>query len=330
MARESNVIQCNTMQYKKQTLHLAAAEERFGTRLKKDLIKYRGLYLLFIPIVIYYVVFHYVPMYGLIISFKDFSPATGILGSQWAGLKHFKSFLSSPYFGRVFMNTINISFWSLAGGFPAPILLALLINEVQGIRYKKLVQTVSYIPHFISLVVVVGMIKTFTADGGFLNNLLTAMHITTGEDMLNVKEYFVPIYVISGIWQGVGWGTIIYLAALSSISQDLYEAAEIDGAGRWQQTIRITLPCLMPTIVMLLILQIGGLMNVGYEKIILMYNPLTYETADVISSFVYRKGLLEASYSYSSAVGLFNSVINFFLLITANYISKKCGESAIW
>ena len=325
MARESNAIQ-----FKNQISPLSLTEERFGTRLKKDLIKYRGLYLLIIPVVIYYVVFHYVPMYGLIISFKDFSPATGILGSRWVGLKHFKSFLSSPYFGRVFKNTINISFWSLAAGFPAPILLALLINEVQGIRYKKLVQTVSYIPHFISLVVVVGMIKTFTGDGGFLNTILTAMHITTGEDMLNVKEYFVPIYVISGVWQGVGWGTIIYLAALSSISQDLYEATEIAGAGRWQQTIRITLPSLMPTIVMLLILQIGSLMNVGYEKIILMYNPLTYETADVISSFVYRKGLLEAGYSYSSAVGLFNSVINFFLLITANYISKKCGESAIW
>lgn len=302
----------------------------FLGRAKRDIKRNYMLYLLFLPVLAYYVIFCYGPMYGAIIAFKDYVPIKGVMGSDWVGLKHFIDFFKNPFFGRTLFNTVNISFWMLLIGFPAPIILALLINEVQSTKYKKLVQTVSYIPHFISLVVVAGMIKTFTADVGFLNVLLTKLHLTTGETMLNVKEYFVPIYVISGVWQEIGWGTIIYLSALVTIDNDLYEAATIDGAGRWKQTLHITLPSIMPTIIMMLVLRIGQMMNVGYEKIILLQNAVIYETSDVISTYVYRKGLLEGNYSYSAAVGLFNSVINFALIIMANTVSRKFNDQSIW
>ena len=199
---------------------------------KKDMQKNRTLYLLFLPVIVYYILFHYVPMYGAVIAFKDFSPAKGILGSQWAGFKHFIDFFTANTFWRVFKNTINISVASLVFGFPAPVILALLINEVKRTWYKRLVQTISYVPHFISLVVVCGMIKAFTADTGFINIFLTKLGMVSGETMLNVKEYFVSIYIVSGIWQEIGWGTIIYLAALTAIDSELYEAATIDGAGK--------------------------------------------------------------------------------------------------
>ena len=314
----------------KLTLNSSYKGESFAARAKKDLYVHRGLYLMLVPVLLFYIIFAYVPMYGAVIAFKDFSPIKGILGSDWVGFKNFADFFESPFFYRVLRNTLKISLVNLAVCFPASITLALLMNEIRSTAYKKAVQTISYVPHFISLVVVAGMVKSFTSDGGFIYMALNSMGIIGDEPLLNVPEYFLPIYVISDLWQNVGWDTIIYLSALSAISRDLYEAATIDGAGRLRQVFSITLPSIAPTIIMLLVLKIGGLMSLGYEKIILHYNELTYDTADVISSFVYRKGLIEANYSFSTAVGLFNSVINFILIISANSLSRKLNETSIW
>jgi putative aldouronate transport system permease protein len=301
----------------------------FMQRLKRDLVKNKGLYLLVLPVLAFYLIFHYKPMYGAMIAFKNYSPAKGVLGSPWVGLKHFQSFFGSHYFLRILKNTVTISLTNLAFGFPAPIILALLINELRVKWYSKLVQTLTYLPHFISLVVICGMIKDFTLDTGLINYIIEFFG-GKPQTLLSVPSYFVPIYVISDIWQGVGWGSIIYLAALMSIDQQLYEAAEIDGAGKWKQTLHVTLPGILPTIAVMFILRVGNILNVGFEKIILLYNPVIYDTADVISTFVYRKGLLEFNWSYSSAVGLFNSVINFTLLITTNWLSKKFNETSLW
>lgn len=304
-------------------------KKSFSIRFKQDMRQNWTLYMLIIPVLLYYFIFHYRPMVGAIIAFKNYIPKKGIFGSDWVGFKHFISFFQSHYFFRVFKNTVVINVSTLIFGFPAPIILALLINEIKRQRFKKTVQTITYLPHFISLVVVAGLIKDFTADYGIINDLI-AFFGGERQALLNSPSLFVPIYVLSDIWQGVGWGSIIYLAALAAIDQELYEAAEIDGAGRWRQTLAITLPSILPTIVILLILRMGSIFNVGYEKIILLYNPLIYETADVISSFVYRRGLLEANYSFSTAVGLFNSVLNFSMLLIANSISRKVNETSLW
>ncbi|MFC5986571.1 ABC transporter permease [Marinicrinis lubricantis] len=282
-----------------------------------------------IPVLAYYAIFHYAPMYGAIIAFKDFSPMKGITGSEWVGFQHFQEFFSSYYFWRILKNTVLISVYSLLFMFPAPIILALLINEVRRQAFKRVVQTVSYMPYFISLVVICGMITDFTNSNGIINSFFT-WFVYDGTAMLQNPDLFRPIYILSEIWQKVGWESIIYLAALTGIDQEQYEAARIDGASRLKQMWYITLPGLMPTIVILFILRIGNLLDVGFEKIILLYNPVTYETADVISSFVYRKGLLEFGWSYSTAVGLFNSLINLTLLISANYISRKVSSNSLW
>ncbi len=282
-----------------------------------------------IPVIAYYVIFHYGPMYGAIIAFKDFSPVKGILGSDWVGLKHFEEFFGSYYFLRVLKNTVLISLYTLIFEFPAPIILALLINEVRRRRFKRVVQTITYMPYFISLVVICGIITDFTNADGLINRLFMLLGYD-GQAMLQKPELFRPIYVLSEIWQRIGWESIIYIAALMSIDLEQYEAARIDGASRLKQMFYITLPGLVPVITIMFILRIGNLLNVGFEKIILLYNPITYETADVISTFVYRKGLLEFGWSYSSAVGLFNSVINLALLISANYISRKVNENSLW
>lgn len=305
------------------------------TLLKNDMQQNWELYLLILPVLAYYIVFHYVPMYGASIAFKVYKAKDGILGSPWADpfFKHFQVFFTMPYFKRLLLNTLNISVNSLIWGFPAPIILALLINELKSRPFTKLTQTITYLPHFISTVVICGMVKSFTDRTGFINDII-ALFGGTRTTMLGDASYFVPIYVISDIWQQVGWGSIIYLSALASIDQELYEAARIDGAGRLRQTLHITLPGILPTIVILLILRIGGLLNVGYEKIILLYNPLTYEKADVISSYVYRYGLGGEGgsnpWSFSTAVGLFNSIINFILVIGANKISKMATETSLW
>ncbi len=292
----------------------------------------KGLYIMILPVLAYYIIFCYKPMYGAIIAFKDFNPVDGILHSPWAkmsGLQNFYDFFQSAYFFRVLKNTLNISVISIIFGFPAPIILALLLNELKNRHFTRVVQTISYMPHFISLVVVCGIIKDFTSDSGVITYLLSYMGVEK-VSMLGKPELFLPIYVISDIWQGIGWGSIIYLAALTGINPELYEAAAIDGAGKWRQVLNVTLPCLMPTIMIMLILRMGNIMNIGYEKIILLYNPAIYETSDVISSFVYRKGIQQFDYSFSTAVGLFNSVINFFFLVMSNWMSRKFNDTSLW
>ncbi|QHT64161.1 sugar ABC transporter permease [Paenibacillus lycopersici] len=280
-------------------------------------------------VVAWYMIFCYIPMYGVIIAFKDFSPGRGILNSPWVGFDNFKSFFMDPNFRRVITNTFLINIYDILWGFPAPIILALLINEVKSKVFKKTVQNLTYLPFFISIVVVCGIIIDFTSTNGLINQLLSHFGFEK-TNLLASKELFRTIFIGSGIWQGVGWGSIIYLAALTNIDQQQYEAATIDGAGRWKQLLHITLPGLSSTIVILLILRMGSIMSVGFEKIILLYNPLTYDTADVISSYVYRRGLLNADYSYSTAIGLLNSLINFLFLIGANWLSKKYSENSLW
>lgn len=301
-------------------------------RVGKDLTKHADAYIMVIPVIIFYILFCYKPMYGVIIAFKDYSPAAGVWGSKWAdsfGFRHFIDFFSSYYFKRVLRNTLVISLSSIVFGFPAPIIFALMLNEIKNLKFKKMVQTISYMPHFISMIVVASLIKFFVSDTGVITSIITAF----GGDkvsMLAVPKYFVPIYVISGIWQELGWGAIIYLSALAGIDQELYEAARIDGANRWKQTLYVTLPGISGTVIIMLLLRIGSIMSVGYEKIILLYNPGIYETADVISTFVYRKGLLEYEWSYSTAVGIFNSIINFVIVVIFNKVSRKVTEVSLW
>lgn len=304
----------------------------FAGRLGRDLKKYKGAYLLAIPVVLYYILFCYKPMYGILIAFKDYSPAAGILGSDWAarhGMQNFIDFFQSYYFTRILKNTLVISLTSILFGFPAPIILALMLNELKNDKFKRLTQTISYMPHFISIVVVASLINMFTSDKGAITAFLSLFGVEK-ISLLTKPQYFVPIYVISGIWQEIGWGAIIYLAALAGIDQEIYEAAKIDGAGRWQQMLNVTLPGISGTIIIMLLLRLGKVMNVGYEKIILLYNEGIYETADVISTFVYRKGLLDFQWSYSTAVGIFNSVINFIIILVFNRISRKVSEVSLW
>lgn len=301
-------------------------------RLRKDLKKYAGAYLIVLPVVIYYLVFCYKPLYGIIIAFKDYSPAAGIMGSSWAahfGMQHFIDFFQSHYFVRILKNTIIISLTTLIFGFPIPIIFALLLNEIRNVKFKRITQTISYMPHFVSIVVIAALIKLFVSDTGLITDFLSHFGMAK-VSMLTKKQFFVPIYVISGIWQELGWGAILYLAALTGIDQGLYEAAKIDGAGRWKQTLHVTLPGIAPTIIIMLLLRLGSVMSVGFEKIILLYNEGIYETSDVISTFVYRKGLLDFQWSYSAAVGVFNSIINFVLIIIFNRISKKTTDMSLW
>lgn len=299
-------------------------------RIKKDMKRYAGLYLLVVPVVLYYLIFHYIPMGGVLVAFQDYKPRRGIWGSEWVGLQHFRDFFNSIYFGRALRNTLRISLTQLVIGFPAPIILALLINELKNVKFKKLVQTVSYLPHFISLVIICAMVKEFVSTNGFITQFLVDTMGIQKVSLLTNKDFYVPVHVISGIWTTVGFGSIIFLAALSGINMELYDAAAIDGAGRFRQVIHVTIPGIAPTIIIKLLLNIGSIMSLGHEKIILLYNEGIYETADVISTYVYRKGLLDAEWSFSTAVGLFNSVINFALIMIANRISAKVSEISLW
>lgn len=301
----------------------------YRTLIKKDFRINKSLYLLMLPGILYYIVFHYVPMYGALIAFKDFSPRLGVMGSPWAGFKHFMYFFQSPSFGDILVNTLRISLANIIFGFPMPIILALLLNELRSAKFAKAIQNATYMPHFISMVVVCGMIKDFTRDTGIVTYLFSLFGMEP-VNMLNFPEYFVPILVTSGIWQSVGWESIIFLAALTGVDESLYEAASIDGAGKLRQLWHVTLPGIIPTIVTVLILRIGGILNVGYEKIILLYNDATLEVADVISTYVYRKGLLEQDWSFSTAVNMFNSLINLIFLCGANFISRKLNDTALW
>ncbi|TAH69851.1 MAG: sugar ABC transporter permease, partial [Anaerolineaceae bacterium] len=282
-----------------------------------------------LPVVLYYLVFCYFPMYGAQIAFRNFRPRLGITGSEWIGLENFITFFKGIYFNRLIRNTLLINLLNLIIGFPAPIILALLLNEVRNVRFKRTIQTISYLPHFISTVVIAGMILQFVGTDGFITKILTSFGLPQ-KNLLTIPNMFRPIYITSEIWQGVGWSSIIYIAAITGINPELYEAAKIDGAGRFKQVLNVTIPGIMPTIITMFILRIGSMMSLGYEKIILLYNSSIYETADVISTYVYRKGLLDLNYSFGAAVDLFNSVINLVLLITANKICKKLTDSSLW
>lgn len=299
----------------------------------KDFRRNRMLYLMVLPVVAFYILFSYVPMSGIVIAFKDYKPMLGMWKSPWAdngGLGNFMEFFANPFFGRILKNTLLISLYSIIFSFPAPVILALLLNEIRFKKCRRVVQTVSYMPHFISLVVVCGMVRQFCLSDGLFNNLFQLLGMNSGNSWLQIPEAFRTIYVGTDIWQAMGWNSIIYLAAIAGVDHQLYEAAEIDGAGRWKKLLHITFPTIRPTIILLLIMQVGKTMNVGYEKILLLYNSTIYETADVISTYTYRKGLLDFDYSYSTAVNLFNSVINFALVIIANKISSKVSETSLF
>lgn len=295
----------------------------------KTMRKYKNVYIILLPVILYYLIFAYGPMVGNVIAFQDYSITKGLFNGKWVGFKHFKSFLTNYTCFRLIRNTLMINLYGLIFGFPAPIILALLLNEVKISWYKRFVQTITYMPYFISTVVVAGMMLDFLDTRGLINDIIVMLG---GKEIqfLVRPEKFWGIYTISEIWQGVGWGSIIYISALSGVDMDLYEAAAIDGANRFKQLIHVTLPSIMPTIMIMLILRLGQMMSLGYEKILLIYTPAIYETADVISTYVYRKGLLELNFSYSTAVNLFNSVINFILLVTSNRISRALTGSSLW
>ena len=286
-------------------------------------------FMLLLPIA-YYILFKYMPMYGTLIAFKKFSAKKGIWGSTWVGVKNFEKFLSDPYFYKLVRNTLLINLNNLLFAFTSSIIFALLLNEMKHKLYRKVVQTVSYLPHFISTVVVCGLVTNFTrTNGGIINDLIAMLG---GEriSFLNRAEYFRPIYVISEIWQHMGWDAIIYIAALLSIEPQLYEAASIEGANRFQKMLYVTLPGIAPTITIMLIMRIGHLMSLGYEKVLLLYSGATYETADIISTYVYRRGLLTADFSYGTAIDLFQTVISLILVTSTNWLGKKIGGAGLW
>ncbi len=307
-----------------------AGRELWRQNFWRHMLRDKYLVLMALPAVAYFLVFHYYPMYGMLIAFQDYSPGKGIWGSVWVGFEHFRQFFGGYYFFRLLSNTVIISVLSLLWGFPLPIIFALMLNEFREGTFKRTVQTVSYLPHFISLVVTCGMIINFLSPAnGIINTLIKALG-GSPVNFLGQPQYFRTVYVASGVWQEFGWNSIIYLAALSGVDQQLYEAARIDGAGRWKQMVNITLPSIQTTIIILLILSVGNIMSVGFEKIILLYNTSTYETADVISTYVYRMGLQSLQYSFSAAVGMFNSVVNILMLIMANTLSRRLTGSSIW
>ena len=298
--------------------------------LRVKLYEARYLLLLLLPGLIYYIVFHYAPMYGIIIAFKNYKGNSSMLAAPWVGLKWFEEFFNSYYFTRLLSNTLLISLYNLIFGFPIPIVFALALHEMQNRKFRKIVQTVSYLPHFISVVVVVGMLQTMLSPtNGVVNNIIRASG-GTPVNFMGTSKYFRPLYIGSGIWQSFGWNSIIYLAALTGVDPALYEAAYIDGANRWQKIIHVSVPSIMPTMVILLIMQLGRTMSVGYEKIILMYTPANYEVADVISTYVYRRGIVSGQFSFSTAVGLFNSVVNLVLLLIVNTVSRRLNDVSLW
>ena len=304
-------------------------EEAFAVRLKKDFIRYRYIYLMLLPVVIYYAVFCYGPMSKIVIAFQNFKPALGISGSKWVGMKYFIDFFTGPYAWRLIRNTLLLNILQIILAFPVPIILALLINEIQCRPYKKLVQTVSYMPHFISLVVMCSLLLTFSRSDGIFNDFLALFGVERSNLMANAK-LFRPMYVLSGIWQEAGWGSIIYLATLSTIDPGLYEAATIDGASRFQRMLYVSFPGLVPIIIVQLIMRVGNILTMGFEKVFLLYNPLTYDTADIISAYIYRQGLELTNYSYGTAVGLFNSAVNLLILVLANRLSRKATGESLW
>ena len=309
------------------------AQSERAIRLKRSWLNFtkdKYLHMLVLPSVLFVFIFSYIPMYGIIIAFKDFSVSKGILDSRWVGFEHFYSFFESIYFWRLIRNTVLLSFYSIIFSFPVPIIFALMLNEVRCRIFKNTIQTVSYFPHFISIVIVVGMMHTLLSpETGMINQLLSLMGIKAIPFMQS-SAWFRPLYIISGVWQGFGWSSIIYLSTLISIPPELYEAADMDGANRFQKIIKISLPSIIPTVIIMLILAIGGIMNVGFEKVMLMYNPGIYEVSDVISTYIYRKSIEGGEFAFGTAIGLFNNVVNFIIIFITNKISRKVSEVSLW
>ncbi|MEN6315925.1 MAG: ABC transporter permease subunit [Clostridiaceae bacterium] len=295
------------------------------------IIRDRQLLVLCIPMILFFLIFCYAPMYGLVIAFKDFKPGLGIIGSEWVGLKYFAQVFRNPFFPRLFKNTFLIGIYSLAWGFPLPIIFALFVNEIRSSKFKKIAQTISYLPYFISTVVIVGLLWNFLSPTtGVVNTIYTMI---TGKDAITFMSepaYFRSLYIGSNIWQSFGWNSIIYLAALAGVDLQLYDSATVDGANRFQQMLHVTLPILLPTIVIMLVLNMGNIMSVGFEKLILMYSPATFQVADVISTYTYRRGIIQSDFSFGTAIGLFNSVINIVFIVGANRFSKKLTETSLW
>ena len=298
--------------------------------IKKKIITYWDLYVLMLPGLLYFIIFKYLPMYGAQIAFKNYMPSLGIWGSPWVGFDHFQRFFSSPNFGNIMWNTVSLSLFNILFGFPAPIILALIINEIKWKPFKKAVQTITYAPHFISTVVLVGLLQMILSpSSGIINNILQVFNIQPIYFMAE-EGWFKPIYILSGIWKSAGWGSIIYLAAISGIDTEMYESAKIDGASRWKQLIYITLPNIIPTAMIMLILDIGKVMSIGFEKVFLMQNSMNIGVSEIISTYVYNVGILDVQFSYSTAIGLFNSIINLIMLILANWVSKKVTQVGLW
>ena len=301
----------------------------WGSIVARDFRANRAVYLMALPVIAYFIIFNYIPMTGIIMAFQKFQIKKGILGSQFVGLDNFARFFFFFYAWRLIRNTLLISFLGLLFSFPLPIVFALCLNEVRNAKFKKITQTVSYLPYFISIVVVVSILFDFCKSGGILTRI-AELFGWKGGALISSPEWFRTLYIGSNLWQHLGYNSIIFISALAAIDPQLYEAATIDGANRWQQTLHVTLPGIASTIVVLLILRLGSIMSVGYEKTILMYSPATYETADIIGSYVYRVGLLDADYSYSTAINLFNSLINLLVLYVANRFSRHISSTSLW
>lgn len=315
---------------KKEKTAVAAGKVKQESLLRHVKKNWRLYAFLVIPI-LYYIIFRYIPMFGNVIGFRRYRAGSSIFGDEWSGLKYFRQFWSDASFWSAFRNTLTLNVSYLLVRFPATLIFALLLNEIRCLPWKKFVQTVSYLPHFISMVVVAGMVKELVSSTGPINNLLQSLGMDP-ISFMSLPEWFPTIFITSGVWQALGWGTILYLAAISNISPNLYEAAQIDGANHFKRIWHITLPCILPTITTLLILDIGGLVGSGgaFEKVFLLYNSMIYETADIVSTYVYRMGVESGSYSYATAVGLFEGVINLVLLTVANMVSKKVSDSGLW
>lgn len=302
-------------------------KQRAG-RLWKRVYRCRLLYLMILPSIVTVFIFHYIPIYGVQIAFKDYRTSLGIIGSPWVGLKHFQTFVQYPYFKRIMWNTIYISLLCLCT-FPIPIIFSIMLDELKNQKFKRVAQMITYAPHFVSTVVTCSMILLFLSGGGLISNLVK-FFTGTETDFLSKPAAFAPIYAVSDLWQGLGWGTIIYLATLAGISMELVEAAEIDGAGRLQIIWHVKLPHLKPTIITLFLLKMGSLISVGFEKVFLLQNPLNKEASSIISTYVYEVGIINHQFSYSSAIGLFNNIINIILIVISNQVSRMVSETSLW
>ena len=311
------------------TIGMQKREMTLSHKISRDWKMNKYKYLLILPVLVYLALFCYKPMYGLIIAFNNYKPTRGITGSDYVGLMWFDNFFNNIYFWRLLSNTFTISALSIVFGFPAPIILALLLNEIQNDKFKRTVQTITYMPYFISLVVTCSIIKIYCQENGLFSQIIEIFGGTRRNLLIDPSAYR-PIYVLSGIWQNIGWNSIIYLAALSGIDQEQYEAARIDGANRFQQMLHITIPGILPTIMILFVLRMGSILNVGYEKVLLLYTENTYNVADVFSTYTYRVGLEQKQYSLSTAVSLFNTVVNIMFLVFTNWLSRKTTESSLF